>query len=90
MFGLTPFETLMAGWALITTVIRAGEWVFQRNVDAGLFVKKADWEQGRSKDREDTRHFVRGEIGIYVRKDIYDRDWKDTNRRIEYLEGRPS
>ena len=88
MFGLTSFETLMAVWALLALVIRAGEWIFRRTLDSTEFVKKDDWEKARVEDKEYGRHFTRGEIGLYMRKDMYDRDWKDMNRRVEHLEGR--
>lgn len=86
MFGLTPFETLMAVAWVAAILARVAEWVFKRNVDAEAFVTKASWEQGRAKDLDEAKHFTRNMVGTYVTRELYERDWKETNRRLAHLE----
>ena len=86
MFGLTPFELLMAAWVVVTMLIRAGEWIFRRNLDAAAVVKRSEWEQGRAEDVEKARHFTRNLVGTYTLREVYERDWKETDRRLRHLE----
>ena len=81
MFGLTPFETLMAIWLAISVGARFVEWVFQREV-----VTKGEWSAGRVKDLDEAKHYTRNAVNTYVPRELYDRDWKETNRRLSHLE----
>ena len=86
MFGLSPFEVLLTLAWLGAIGARVAEWVFKRSHDGDDCVQRAEWAAARSKDSEDARHFTRGELSLYVPQKLYDRDWKETNRRLEHLE----
>ena len=71
MFGLTPFETLLAVWAALTTISRGLEWFFNRSADDRI------------------KHWVNNLLDTrFVRKEIYERDWKETDRRLRDLQQR--
>lgn len=90
MFGLSPFEILLTLAWLGAIGVRVGEWVFKRSHDGDDCVKRSEWQLARRDDVDKALHFTRNTVNLYVPREAYDRDWKETSRRLEHLEAQGS
>jgi hypothetical protein len=54
--------------------------------DEDRCVKRGEWEGARREDIEAARHFTRNQLVLYPTRELYDRDQRETHRRLRALE----